>query len=106
MSLNLPANPTLHLRLVHPNCDAIASLYGYFKNQMTSPNDDTAAGIEVTDEFERFAQHNDVFTRAFWDEKVRTKQTDGFFASYRMEARHAVVTGLLSAILHCVMHLG
>jgi epoxyqueuosine reductase len=58
----------------------------YFKNQKTSPNDDTAAGIEVTDEFERFTQRNDVFTRAFWDEKVRTKQTDGFFASYRMEA--------------------
>ena len=58
----------------------------YFKNQMTSPDDDTAAGIEVTDEFERFTQRNDVFTRAFWDEKVRTKQTDGFFASYRMEA--------------------
>jgi epoxyqueuosine reductase len=58
----------------------------YFENQKTSPNDDTAAGIEVTDEFERFTQRNDVFTRAFWDEKVRTKQTDGFFASYRMEA--------------------
>ena len=58
----------------------------YFKNQKTSPNDDTAAGIEVTDEFERLTQRNDVFTRAFWDEKVRTKQTDGFFASYRMEA--------------------
>ena len=58
----------------------------YFKNQKTSPNDDTAAGIEVTDEFERFTQRNDVFTRAFWDQKVRTKQTDGFFASYRMEA--------------------
>jgi epoxyqueuosine reductase len=58
----------------------------YFKNQKTSPNVDTAAGIEVTDEFERFTQRNDVFTRAFWDEKVRTKQTDGFFASYRMEA--------------------
>ena len=58
----------------------------YFKNQMTSPDDDTAAGIEVTDEFERFTQRNDVFTRAFWDQKVRTKQTDGFFASYRMEA--------------------
>ncbi|MFT5784934.1 MAG: epoxyqueuosine reductase [Ascidiaceihabitans sp.] len=58
----------------------------YFKNQKTSPNDDAAAGIEVTDEFERFTQRNDVFTRAFWDEKVRTKQTDGFFASYRMEA--------------------
>ncbi|QBF31203.1 reductive dehalogenase [Thalassococcus sp. S3] len=47
---------------------------------------DAAAGIEVTDRFERFAQRNDIFTRAFWDAGVRTRQTDAFFASYRMEA--------------------
>lgn len=47
---------------------------------------DDAAGIDVTDEFERFNQRNDIFTRAFWDERVRSKQTDAFFASYRMEA--------------------
>jgi reductive dehalogenase len=47
---------------------------------------DAAAGIEVTDDFEPFAQRNDVFTRAMWDDTVRTKQTDAFFASYRMEA--------------------
>ncbi|MGB7242684.1 MAG: reductive dehalogenase domain-containing protein [Sulfitobacter sp.] len=49
------------------------------------PND-AAAGIEVTQDFEPFAQRNDVFTRAFWDDTVRSKATDGFFASYRMEA--------------------
>lgn len=60
---------------------------------MTWPNntplqkdDDAAAGIEVTDEFERFPQRNDIFTRAFWDETVKSKHTDAFFASYRMEA--------------------
>ena len=47
---------------------------------------DAAAGIEVTDDFERFTQKNDVFTRAFWDDAVRSKHTDKFFASYRMEA--------------------
>ncbi|MGI9389867.1 MAG: 4Fe-4S double cluster binding domain-containing protein [Boseongicola sp.] len=47
---------------------------------------DAEAGIEVTDAFERFEQRNDIFTRAFWDERVRTKQSDAFFASYRMEA--------------------
>ncbi|WP_137703090.1 4Fe-4S double cluster binding domain-containing protein [Marimonas lutisalis] len=47
---------------------------------------DTAAGIEITDGFERFSQRNDIFTRAFWDDSVRSRQTDAFFASYRMEA--------------------
>ncbi|WP_298971328.1 reductive dehalogenase domain-containing protein [uncultured Roseobacter sp.] len=53
-----------------------------------APENDTdaRAGIDVTDDFERFAQRNDIFTRAFWDPTVRTKQTDAFFASYRMEA--------------------
>jgi len=49
-------------------------------------HDDAEAGIVVTDAFERFEQRNDVFTRAFWDETVRSKQTDAFFNSYRMEA--------------------
>ena len=53
---------------------------------MTSAPTDKAAGIEVTEEFEPFAQRNDIFTRAFWDDRVRTKRTDAFFASYRMEA--------------------
>lgn len=47
---------------------------------------DAAAGIEVTDDFERFNQRNDMFTRAFWDERIRSPRTDAFFASYRMEA--------------------
>lgn len=47
---------------------------------------DKAAGIEVTEDFAPFAQRNDAFSRAFWDESVRTAKTDAFFASYRMEA--------------------
>ena len=47
---------------------------------------DSNAGIDVTDEFERFSQRNDVFTRAMWDETVRSDRSDAFFSSYRMEA--------------------
>lgn len=49
-------------------------------------DDDAIAGIEVTDEFEPFSQRDDIFTRAFWDETVKSRHTDKFFASYRMEA--------------------
>lgn len=49
------------------------------------PND-AEAGIEVTEEFQRFSQRNDVFSRAMWDDSVRSKHTDKFFNSYRMEA--------------------
>ena len=47
---------------------------------------DRAAGFEVTDDFQRFSQMNDIFTRAFWDKTVKSDDTDAFFASYRMEA--------------------
>ena len=47
---------------------------------------DDAAGIEVNDEFTRFTQLNDIFTRAFWDERVKSAKTEAFFRSYRMEA--------------------
>lgn len=49
-------------------------------------DDDALAGIDVTDDFEPFAQRNDAFSRAMWDESFRTPKTDAFFASYRMEA--------------------
>lgn len=52
----------------------------------TNTTSDAQAGIHVTPEFERFSQVNDIFTRAFWDDTVRSPKTDAFFASYRMEA--------------------
>ena len=58
----------------------------YPSNPPDQREGDDAAGIDVTEELERFEQRNDVFTRAFWDDSVRTKQTDAFFASYRLEA--------------------
>jgi epoxyqueuosine reductase len=56
------------------------------QNSPLQKDGDAAAGIEVTDDFERFTQRNDMFTRAFWDEQIRSPKTDAFFASYRMEA--------------------
>jgi epoxyqueuosine reductase len=47
---------------------------------------DADVGFEVTPEFERFNQMNDMFTRAMWDDTVKSAATDEFFASYRMEA--------------------
>ncbi|MDC0012655.1 reductive dehalogenase [Octadecabacter sp.] len=47
---------------------------------------DADVGFEVTPEFERFNQMNDMFIRAMWDDTVKSAATDGFFASYRMEA--------------------
>ena len=47
---------------------------------------DAEAGIVTTDDFAPFHQRDDVFSRAMWDDTVRTKKTDSFFASYRMEA--------------------
>jgi len=47
---------------------------------------DAAAGFDIRRDFQPFNQMNDMFTRAFWDPKVRSDHTDGFFASYRMEA--------------------
>ncbi|WP_224814663.1 reductive dehalogenase domain-containing protein [Hasllibacter sp. MH4015] len=60
----------------------------YPKNRLPEhlADSDRAAGFEVSDAFERFSQMNDIFTRAFWDDRVRTDDTDAFFASYRMEA--------------------
>ena len=55
-------------------------------NTPESSVEERAAGIHVTDEFERFEQMNDIFSRAFWDPEVKSKQTEAFFASYRIEA--------------------
>ncbi|MFT6674495.1 MAG: ferredoxin [Sulfitobacter sp.] len=58
----------------------------YPANHPSNHPDDAAAGIETTDGFERFTQRNDIFSRAFWDDRIRSPRTDAFFASYRMEA--------------------
>ena len=45
---------------------------------------DSALGFEIEPGFQQFDQLNDMFTRAFWDDTVRTKESDDFFNSYRM----------------------
>ena len=47
---------------------------------------DRIAGFEIDGDFEGFNQMNDIFTRAMWDETVQSKDSDAFFASYRMES--------------------
>ena len=56
------------------------------RNTPPQRDDDAAIGIEVTDDFEPFTQRNDIFTRAFWDDRVKSRHTSKFFSSYRMEA--------------------
>ena len=71
------------------------SLIGHNRPEITGSSEgrsqrlratDRAAGIETTDEFEPFDQRNDVFSRAFWDDQIRSPETERFFRSYRIEA--------------------
>lgn len=45
---------------------------------------DALAGIETTENFERFNQINNVFMRATWDPVVDTEDTQAFYESYRV----------------------
>jgi len=47
---------------------------------------DKLAGIKTTEEFRRFSQRDDIFNRAFYDDEIRSSDSDGFFNSYRMSA--------------------
>ena len=47
---------------------------------------DAIAGFEITEDFERFNQMNDMFTRSFWDPAVKSDKTQAFFDSHRVEA--------------------
>lgn len=40
-------------------------------------------GAEVTPEFERFHQKDDVFRRSWWDERIRSEKAQLFYATYR-----------------------
>jgi hypothetical protein len=35
---------------------------------------DRAAGFEILPNFQRFSQRNDVFSRSFWDSRIRSKK--------------------------------
>ena len=45
---------------------------------------DALAGIETTENFERFNQINNLFMRATWDPVVDTEDTQAFYESYRV----------------------
>lgn len=45
---------------------------------------DRRLGFEITGEFRPFSQINDMFSRAFWDERVKSDDTAAFFDSYRV----------------------
>ncbi|MEM6707026.1 MAG: reductive dehalogenase domain-containing protein [Acidobacteriota bacterium] len=44
---------------------------------------DAEAGFDVGPGFRRFSQRDDVFSRSFWDEEVRSDRSDRFYESYR-----------------------
>ena len=44
---------------------------------------DEDAGFHVLEHFERFSQRDDIYSRAFWDPKIRSDRTDRFFETYR-----------------------
>jgi epoxyqueuosine reductase QueG len=50
---------------------------------------DRALGFELSADFLPFSQIDDMFTRAFWDPAIKSKDTEAFFDSYRQapEAR-------------------
>ena len=45
--------------------------------------DDEKAGFEVLDDFERFSQVDDVFSRSWWDDEIRSEKSATFYATYR-----------------------
>ncbi len=44
---------------------------------------DAAAGFDIREDFERFHQKQDVFSRSFWDDEVRTGRSELFYETYR-----------------------
>jgi ferredoxin len=55
---------------------------------MSRPDDsDEAAGFEVLEDFRRFSQKDDIYSRSFWDPSVRSERTARFFETYRTPLR-------------------
>ena len=44
---------------------------------------DSSVGFDITDDFKRFNQKDDIFSRSFWDEKIKSEKTERFYTSYR-----------------------
>ena len=43
---------------------------------------DEDARFEISEDFRRFNQREDIFSRSFWDSTIRSKDTDKFYQSY------------------------
>ena len=39
---------------------------------------------QISSDFEKFSQKFDAFSRSFWDDRIKTKKSEAFSASYRM----------------------
>ena len=48
------------------------------KNKNVNAISDERTGFQISSDFERFNQINDIFSRAFWDNSVRSKLSDAF----------------------------
>jgi epoxyqueuosine reductase QueG len=57
------------------------------KTEHTDLHIDEDTGFKISSDFERFNQINDMFSRAFWDDSVRTKLSDAFFDSHRVQPK-------------------
>ena len=51
--------------------------------QVAASDSDQDAGFDIGPDFRRFSQVNDVFSRSFWDESVRSEHSQKFYATYR-----------------------
>ena len=60
---------------------------------------DRAAGFEIGPDFTRFDQINDIFSRAFWDDRVNSADTDAFLTVIAARRRRAAPTALHSVTL-------
>ena len=60
---------------------------------------DRAAGFEIGPDFMRFDQINDIFSRAFWDDRVKSADTDAFLTVIAARRRRAAQTALHSVTL-------
>ena len=45
--------------------------------------EDRRAGFKILENFQRFSQKNDVFSRSFWDSTIRSKKSELFYDTYR-----------------------
>ncbi|MDP6345391.1 MAG: reductive dehalogenase [Alphaproteobacteria bacterium] len=65
----------------------------YPANRPPEPDDqpfrdgDREAGFEITGNFRRFSQRDDMFCRAFWDDTVRSKESLEFFRGHGGKAK-------------------